>query len=59
MKISKEQAKDFEEAHVEGMHEDCPREGCPLCESMTYQETKPGESLLDFWLRTGDTSRGG
>jgi hypothetical protein len=30
--ITREQARDFEEAHGQGLHEDLPREGCPVCD---------------------------
>ena len=29
---TREQLLDFEEAHNEGLHDDTPREFCPLCE---------------------------
>lgn len=30
--ISREQARDFEAAHAEGLHDELPREGCPVCD---------------------------
>lgn len=33
MIVTPEQARDFEDAHVEGWHREAPREGCPLCAS--------------------------
>lgn len=31
MGISREEARDMEEAHAEGLHDELPREGCPMC----------------------------
>lgn len=31
MVITREEARDMEQAHAEGYHDELPREGCPTC----------------------------
>ena len=38
IKITRDQARDMAEAHVEGMHDDLPREGCPECEGLELRD---------------------
>lgn len=32
MNITRDQARDFADAHAEGLHDEIPREGCPECD---------------------------
>lgn len=36
--ISREEARDMKEAHVEGLHDDLPRQFCPECEGKLLSE---------------------
>jgi len=46
MRLSREQARDFSEAHSEGLHDDLPREGCPDCEGRELR-SYPTQAQLD------------
>ena len=50
MNITRDQARDFAEAHAEGLHEGIPREGCPECD---------GRDLKSYPVPCGDTNIGG
>lgn len=30
--VTREQARGMQDAHIEGLHDELPREGCPECE---------------------------
>lgn len=32
MGTTRDEARDYEDAHAQGLHDDVPREGCPECE---------------------------
>jgi len=38
MKLYREQAEDMLDAHLEGLHDDLPREGCPECEGRDLKD---------------------
>lgn len=41
--ITRAQAEDMADAHVEGLHDDLPREGCPECEGRDLRSYPVGE----------------
>lgn len=40
-RITREQARDMAEAHVEGLHDEDKREGCPECEGRVLSDYRP------------------
>lgn len=38
MRITREEASDMADAHIEGLHDELPREGCPECEGRPLKD---------------------
>lgn len=44
--ITREEARDMEQAHAEGLHDELPRSGCPTCDRRELSSYPTHETML-------------